>query len=842
MTRRGWLSTGALALALSAWVGRAEAQRGGGGGAQQQTEACKAALDTKEFGKAEAACREALAADPNMYDARRLLITLLIAQGKVAEAHTEAKASTEQGKNNADLAVMQGVAIYEAADKKIGGATWADALPLLERTPQGSPAQAWLGYRYLCKYYVHEQSYSAKSAQACVEFRKSRPDEYKVLDGESLQSQGYAYLVLKDYPSMLKACDDLARMGGNEKEKSIGNICAGQAMALKGDCRGAIPRLEPLVKLKSPQVLKALAGCYLDISPPRAGDAQRIAEQYKVIKPKDPKAYLLLADVYARQKKHLDALRELSQAKQLAPESLEVRLLRAEVLMASKKLVDAASELEEARRMAPDDVAVPTRLAQLYVLQKQPKKAVALLEPLVSVVDKKNAEKPEERAKVRAMLGFAYIGAGRGLEGVGVLEEATKLDAKNAELKQGLLNQLLFLGVEAGQKGKLEDAEKFLVRARQIDGKSVTANRNLGVLYLLRKKAEKALEPLQAWQQATGQRDRDSNLLLARAYLMMGKTNDAIAALTTARDAVLRASKTPGPALAEILVELGPLQLAGGQIEESVKTLEQARLAAEGDDKLRIAASRNLSIAFLARSKMANRTPEQIAGDLEEVVKMDALASNEKAGVTCGLALAHLDLGKAQSALEELEAARKGGGCKFKPPYDKLGAEFWEAYALYREGRTSGLEKAIETFKKLGGKASGKVGQNMKEVLQAAYIRLAVEQYDRGETRKADASLKAAGKVGAKDEGRQRELKHNLAVIELAGGDVSGAKGVLEKMGNNPREASVNLGLILERQGNTKGALDLWRRSGSRLAKVRGWIDVTERFLGTGGGTAGGAP
>ena len=840
MTRRGWLSFGAGALALGAWLGRAEAQRGGGSGAQQQTDACKAALDTKEFGKAEAACREALAADPNMHDARRLLITLLIAQGKVAEAHQEAKASVEQGKNNADLAVMQGVAIYEAADKKIGGAAWSDALPLLERTPQGSPAQAWLGYRYLCRYYVHDPAYSAKSAQACVDFRKSRPEEYKVLDGESLQSQGYAYLALKDYPSMLKACDDLARMGGTDKEKSIGNICAGQAMALKGDCRGAIPRLEPLVKLRSPQVLKALAGCYLDITPPRAGDAQRIAEQYKVLKPKDPKAYLLLADVYLRQKKHLDALRELSTAKQLAPDSLEVRLLRAEVLMASKKLVEAASELEEARKMAPEDVAVPTRLAQLYVLQKQPKKAVALLEPLVGAVDKKFAEKPEERARVRAMLGFAYIGAGRGLEGVGALEEATKLDARNAELKQGLLNQLLTLGVGAGQKGKLEDAEKFLVRARQIDGKSVTANRNLGVLYLLRKKPEKALEPLQAWQQATGQRDRDSNLLLARAHLMMGKPVDAIGSLTTARDA-LRAAP-PGPALAEILVELGPLQLAGGQVEDAVKTLEQARLAAEGDDKLRQAASRNLSIAFLARSKLANRTPEQVATDLEQIVSMDALAANEKAGVICGLALAHLDLGKAQNALEELEAARKGGGCKFKAPYDKLGAEFWEAYALYREGRTAGLEKAIETFKKLSGKAAGKVGQSMKEVLQAAYIRLAVEQYDRGETRKADASLKQAGKVGAKDEGRQRELKHNLAVIELAGGDVSGAKGVLEKMGNNPREASVNLGLILERQGNTKGALDLWRRSGSRLAKVRGWIDVTERFLGTGGGAAGGAP
>lgn len=829
-----------VAALLTLGGGLAHAQRGGAGAAQQQTETCKQELEAKDYAKAEAACREALASDPTFFDARRLLISVLLAQGNLDKAYAEAQASSEQGKGNPDLALMQGVAIYEAAEKKVGGAKHADAVPLLERGTTGDPKSAWLGHRYLCKHYVRDPDYAAKSVKACQDFRKARPDEAKALDGEALQNLGYAHLALKNYPAMYQACDELGRVGADSRQKSIGQICAGQAQALKGDCRGAIPRLEPLIRLNSPQVLKALAGCYLEVSPPRAGDAQRVAEQYKKLKPKDPKAYILLADVYSKQRKWSDALRELATAKQYAPESLEIRLLRAEIYMGQKKLVEAALELEEARKLAPDDSAVTMKLAQLYILQKQGKKAVNLLEPLARASDSAPAE---QRARIKASLGYAYLAAGRDLEGVGALEEATKLDPKDAELKQSLINHLLALGVEAGQKSKLEDAERFLVRARQIDPRSVIANRNLGVLYLLRKKPDKALEPLNTWRQATGQKDRDSNLLVARAFAMLGKNLEAVQALHAARDAVMRAARSPqpGPALGEILVELGPIELAAGRVEDAVKTLEQARLNAEGDAKLRSAASRNLAIAYLTRSRSQGRTPEQVAADLEAAVQLEGLAANEKSGLICALALAHLDLGKAQNALEELEAAQKGGGCRFKAPYDKLGVEFWQAYALYREGKVTGLEQAVETFKKLGGKASGKVAQSMKEVLQAAYIRLAVEQYDRGEVRRADASLKAAAKVAAKDEGRQRELKHNVAVVELASGDSGSARSVFEKLGQTPREAAVNLGLILERQGHTKQALDLWRRSGSKLAKVRQWIDVTERFLGTGGG-AGSAP
>ena len=79
-------------------------------------------------------------------------------------------------------------------------------------------------------------------------------------------------------------------------------------------------------------------------------------------------------------------------------------------------------------------------------------------------------------------------------------------------------------------------------------------------------------------------------------------------------------------------------------------------------------------------------------------------------------------------------------------------------------------------------------------------------------------------------------LSHNLAVADIVEGKPGGEK-VLERLAPNPPESLVNLGILHDRRGEAKKALDFYKRAaerGARTAKLREWIDTKDRMIGSG--------
>ena len=75
-----------------------------------------------------------------------------------------------------------------------------------------------------------------------------------------------------------------------------------------------------------------------------------------------------------------------------------------------------------------------------------------------------------------------------------------------------------------------------------------------------------------------------------------------------------------------------------------------------------------------------------------------------------------------------------------------------------------------------------------------------------------------------------------VAVADIVEGKPSGEK-VLERLAPNPPESLVNLGILHDRRGEAKKALDFYKRAaekGARTAKLREWIDTKDRMIGSG--------
>ena len=207
--------------------------------------------------------------------------------------------------------------------------------------------------------------------------------------------------------------------------------------------------------------------------------------------------------------------------------------------------------------------------------------------------------------------------------------------------------------------------------------------------------------------------------------------------------------------------------------------------------------------------------------------------------MSCGEAIAALKANKIQQAEDAWDAAVKTGGdsaCSFRPPYDKLGTKFFVAYTQYRDsGSPQKREGAVKLFTQLVSKATGGTADWLRALLRSGYELLAYDFYQRSTRSARGRYLASASKVQAK--GDKRELEHNLAVIDSVRGQGAAGGAVFDALGTRPCEALVNLGILRDRQGESKKALELYKQAracGARSPKLAEWIDVKERLFGGG--------
>lgn len=848
-----------------------DAQAQGRAGAETEEEKvfgeAEAAFEAGRYGDAAPLYDRALSLNPTRPATFVKRATLYFRERRYEQAIDLLLRAERLAPDDLSLKTVLGLCLYQSGQRD-------RALRYLEdvtaRRPEAYEAQLQIGQHYA-------QRDADRAIAALEQYLRFRPEDGKGLDGIAQLHLGQARFLKGQLPEAAAAL--AAALQARPKDPQVQLSIAALQLA-RGDYAAAARAFEAFLPdvQRRPRVAYNLALCYLRLG--RAVEANRLAAQYAALRPTDPRGQVLLGDVVLAGGKDVHvraALRHYEEAARLGrgldradqPQvSLDARAARAHLVVRDPARAIAAAE-PALQRLRPGEGRAAAEEAELLGV---------LLEAAVQEVQAGAAPRPlllQGAARLSQLLpqdGGALALCGSAALAAGNLERARKhyADALAVEPRQrrarlGLVRTLSRLAQKALEEpGGAVTAVGLLEQALPLDD-TTTSARNLAVAYLVDGRpdgAERVLAPLLG----KGQGDVVLLRLHGRALLAAGRAPEALAAYeraaAEAQAQLQGAAAEARPALAaqlgEIRVELGAKLLQAGRYDEAVETLERAaKEPGEGDEALR-ALSRNLSLAYLGRGRARLveleaqldrgaappvKLAEGAVEDLQRAVDRGGLlpGRREAGQALCLAALAATQATRYHVGRELLAKAAAEGGCELAPPYDKLGPELLSAYVSYRDtGSMSQRERALRSLPKLIGKSgqSAPLQQLTRSLLRSTNVLLAYDYYTAGKAPRAGQLLRAAQKVQATQTGKGEEadatLQHNLAVIELSEGRPSGER-TLERLGTRPPEALVNLGILRDRRGEPKKALELYKRAlerGARTPKLREWIDVKERILG----------
>ena len=820
MTRRSLFLVSVLVLG---GVGDARGQGRSGSdspGQQAFADAMKA-FESDDFPAAEQKFKEAISSDSALVDAYWRLASIYYSQKKYKDAIDVLRRAPDQ--QNLDVREQLGLSLYKSVTPPP-----PESVKLLEdviaRRPTSFASQAQLG-QYLLKV-------DPKRAAAAFEmYLKSRPPATASSDALFEEKLATAYILSKQFDEAVRICEQLLKQKPNDPTAKafLGTALVGKCVV--GDlkaCSQAITLYERMLSdaPKQPAIYYNLGTAYLRVG--RGPDAQREADLYVKAKPTDGKGSVLLGDAHFAQGHFDKALSSYQMARNLDRNNTSI-VAKIGLTDVKLKNYDAAiSELEQAEALAPNDVDILCALVDAHGAKKNKDKLSAKADKLAPMT---------KDSKALSCAAQGYYLNGNDEKAMPVLQASLSLDPNNGVAKITLVRVFNRLAGHAIEKNELAKAQQLLVDAEKQISDDTMTSRNLGLVYLLGKRCAEAERPLLQALKKQGANDMVTNRLLARAYLCQAKRDQAKAAYEKAAQTALR---TRGLDLANIYTELGPMYAEGGQLDQAVTVLETAVKEA-GSAPVGMTAQRNLAIVVFQRGLERLRDPKQADLALEDVQRASQmpkgiLSVKEAAGVVCYEWEAALKAGKVQQASDAIVRAKTGGGCTLKPPYDKMGTAFLDAYTGYRDGSSlARREAAVKTFTSLVPKVTGGTGDWLKQLLRSTYELLAYDYFQKSDEKRAETSLRGAARVPAK--GDKRELDHNLAVIDLTMGRTGSAEKVFDALAGRPAESLVNLGIIKDRQGDGKSALSLYRRAldrGARAPKLREWIDVKTRLYGGG--------
>jgi tetratricopeptide (TPR) repeat protein len=779
------------------------------------------ALESDDFALAETKLREAISLDPTLKDAYWRLAAILYGKKQYQQSVELLRKAPDQ--QDIDTREQLGLALYKTANPPP-----AEAVRLLEdvvsKRPDSYAAQLQLGQ--------HLVKTDPKRAAGALEiYLKYRPPSAASLDQQIHMVLGTAYVYAKDWDAAQKEFEGLLKTKPNDM---TAKLMLGSVLVGKGSCSQAISLYERILNeaQKQPSIYYNLGTCYLREK--RAADALREAELYVKAKPADAKGHVLNCDALYEQKNYPRALTECQQAERLDQVNGSIKGKVGRIYLGMKNYQSAVTYLEQAvagqkASGGPKDPEMLGALAEAYSAVHAPK------DKLNSIGDDLASLGKDARAQATA--GQVYFLAGNDERAIATLNASLAIEPNNTVARAGLVKVLNRRAGAAVEKGEVGSAYQLLSEAVKLTPEDLMTNRNLGLVLLMSKKYSEA-EVVMTRSLKKVPNDMVVNRMLARAQLGQHKT---AAAQATYEKAAQMALRTRGPELAAIYAELGPMYADGGRNDQAVSVLETAVKEA-GATPVLPTAQRNLSIVYFKRGLERLRDPKQSDGALEDMVAAakaprGSLTAKESAAVSCGEAIAALKANKIQQAEDAWDLAVKTGGdtaCTFRPPYDKLGTRFFVAYTQYRDsGSPTKREGAVKLFTQLVGKATGGTADWLRALLRSGYELLAYDFYQRSDEKRAGVYLASATKVQSK--GDKRELEHNMAVIDLFSGKTPQAERVFDALGARPCEARVNLGILRDRQGESKKALELYKQAkacGARTPKLNEWIDVKERLFG----------
>jgi tetratricopeptide (TPR) repeat protein len=677
------------------------------------------------------------------------------------------------------------------------------------------PATTYDANAFLCQ--LQARANCSKAITACTGFLNTRPPEMAKNDLAIRLNRGLALNGCGRYQEALEDFEAVVRAAPKTATAQVGKF---EALFRLGDCGRAATLGDDLNRqgqaARHPVIYFGMAKCMIEFR--RANEAVNYARNYVAKAPQDLAGHILLGDAYRAKGDAYSAIGAYKQVLNRDPTNQEALTRMGDALLTTRRYTEARDIAARVLRARPDNVDAAILLARASLRLKDPKRAIEVLEKLRGKA---------RTARVLYVLGWAYHDARDLATSVIRFDEAIR--AGSREATGAVVSVRNRLAAQYLKEDKLAEAEGTLVLAQRTEPNNIITAQNLGLVRLLKGDAAGAIKALELCHQRKPT-DIVVNRFLGRAYRMR---RDVARAMQYYGVAEKSAERVRGPALAEVYAETATLYLEQGKLDDAVRRLETAETESR-DPKITPIVRRDLAVAYLRRgmSYLKQRVTDKGLQDLQRAVeRQEALHKDERAQFHCALAFALLSSGRAADSGKEFQTAAKSGGCKLKAPYDRLGVDFFVAYAKYREGGVAGVREALKLFGKMGGRAGGALAGTVKQLQRTGHEQLAVALFNRDDYRGAAAELRAARGLGA----RGPSLEHNLAVLDLVQGRGAQAARVLEGLGARVPEALMNLGIYFDRQGDPKKALDYYRRAyerGVRVARLRTWLDVKERLFG----------
>jgi Flp pilus assembly protein TadD len=573
--------------------------------------------------------------------------------------------------------------------------------------------------------------------------------------------------------------------------------------------------------------------------------ARAAATEFTRVRKQEPRGFMLIGDTYFADREWPAALEQYLRADKLVhgnqaeQTQLSIRLgktyrrLPAPATGPNPNLLLAIDKLSAAMDSNPTSLELALELGSAYLEARQDGKATLLTDRLIANAQFAGAP-ADGRARVLELAGKALYNEHKLREARARFESAVSLRPGDVAIQRELVETINEQAFEASAKDpKL--AQGFLDQALALDPSSPTTITNLAVLALDRNECDAAQKFLGRLRDTRGADSVIEARLLARSYLC-SKQPDVKKASEQYAIAEREAKKAQATAeLGEIYTEWAPL-LWDTDLADAVDKLELAVQATSAEPEVATAAKRNLALALFRRGWKSMR--EGKAGDASTDFERAArdpslLRGTEPLAFDFSYALALLDAGRATEAAKLFrQLATKGNQAAYlRPPYTKIGNQFFSAFASYKNGTLAARQQAAAELAKLEPEARGQgaFAAKLQELLASCWELIALDQWRAGQVGAASRSLATAKKYATGDAERR------LVVDRAALGLDKAQLGPLEGLGGNPPEALVDLGIVYDLMGKPKEAYDAWTRAKARGVQNRDlqrWIDAKKRIYG----------
>jgi Tfp pilus assembly protein PilF len=734
-----------------------------------------------------------------------------------------------------------------------------DAIKVAERVVAARP-QAFTNQKLIGEYYAARDP--VKTAAAFEAYLASRPRDLEPGDVLPRVRLGFAYLA--SARTAIADADEAraqafyGRAAGQFEtvQRRLGKRPNAQVNAENGLCAAytGMGRFDQAVTLceritQDPRRIDATGSVWFNLATAylarkQTKKARSAATEFNRLRKGEARGFMLAGDTYFADRDWTSALDQYLRAeKQLKPNQghdqvqLSIRLgktyrrIPAPAAGANANLTLAIEKLTTAYAANPNSSELALELGRAYLEAKQDAKAMVLTDKLLAGPALAKAP-AETRANVLVVAGKALFNQHKLKEARQRFEAAQQVRPADVTIRRALVLTINEQAFEAGKDGKA--AQALLEQGLAIDPGSPVTMTNLAVLAIDRGDCDLARQQLVKLESVRGHDGVVRARLYARSWLC-GTRPDPKKAAEAFASAEREAKKANAAlALAEIYTEWAPLvwdtDLAG-----AIDKLEAAVATSAQDADVGGAAKRNLALALFRRGwkLLRQAKPTEAAADFERATRdPSVLQGTEPLAFELSYALALLDINRAGDAAKLFKglAAKGNQGAYLKPPYAKLGMQFFAAYAGSRNGNLATREQAALELTRLEAEAQGGTpGDKLRELLASSWESIAYEQWRAGQPGAAAKSLVTADKYAAGD--AKRRVTMDRTALSLGKRDLA----ALEGLAGNPPESLVNLGIVYELAGRPKDAYETWQRARARGVQSRDlqrWIDAKKRIYG----------